>query len=60
MDEWAVEPRAALSIVHPWDPWDQGIGGFDTALDGILRYAPRECRRRASPRRTAVSISRIC
>jgi glycosyltransferase involved in cell wall biosynthesis len=32
----------SLSIVHPWDPWAQGLGGFDTALDGILRYAPRE------------------
>lgn len=42
MDEWAGEARAALSIVHPWDPWHQGIGGFDTALDGILRYAPAE------------------
>jgi glycosyltransferase involved in cell wall biosynthesis len=31
---------AQLSIVHPWDPWAQGIGGFDTALDGILRHVP--------------------
>ncbi len=29
-----------LSLVHPWDPWHQGIGGFDTFLDGFLRYAP--------------------
>jgi glycosyltransferase involved in cell wall biosynthesis len=29
-----------LTIVHPTDPWDQGLGGFDTCLDGILRYAP--------------------
>jgi len=28
-----------LTIVHPTDPWDQGLGGFDTCLDGILRYA---------------------
>ena len=50
----------ALSIVHPWDPWAQGLGGFDTALDGILRYAPREwslevigltCDRRLRPAR---------
>jgi len=34
--------RLTLSIVHPWDPWAQGIGGFDTALDGIVRYAPRD------------------
>ncbi|MGH2605000.1 MAG: glycosyltransferase family 4 protein, partial [Anaerolineales bacterium] len=34
--------QRTLSIVHPWDPWTQGVGGFDTALDGILRYAPRE------------------
>jgi glycosyltransferase involved in cell wall biosynthesis len=36
-------PRAGsktLTIVHPTDPWDQGLGGFDTCLDGILRYAP--------------------
>lgn len=33
-----------LSIVHPWDPWAQGLGGFDTALDGIVRYAPQEWR----------------
>lgn len=24
------------------DPWKQGIGGFDTCIDGILRYAPAE------------------
>jgi glycosyltransferase involved in cell wall biosynthesis len=30
----------ALSIVHPWDPWKQAIGGFDTCLDGILRTLP--------------------
>lgn len=29
-----------VSIVHPWDPWRQGVGGFDTFLDGFLRYAP--------------------
>lgn len=33
--------RPQLSLVHPWDPWHQGIGGFDTFLDGFLRYAPR-------------------
>src|SRR5258708_10777331 len=32
--------RTDLSIVHPWDPWDQGIGGFESCLDGFLRYAP--------------------
>ncbi len=31
-----------VSVVHPWDPWRQGIGGFDTFLDGFLRYAPPE------------------
>lgn len=34
----------ALSIVHPMDPWAQGIGGFDTCIDGILRTAPRDWR----------------
>lgn len=29
-----------ISIVHPWDPWQQGAGGFDTCLDGILRALP--------------------
>ena len=33
-----------LSIVHPWDPWAQGIGGFDTCIDGILRTAPASWR----------------
>jgi glycosyltransferase involved in cell wall biosynthesis len=32
--------RADLTIVHPWDPWDQGIGGFESCLDSFLRYAP--------------------
>jgi glycosyltransferase involved in cell wall biosynthesis len=31
---------ATLSIVHPWDPWAQGIGGFDTCIDGVRRAAP--------------------
>ncbi len=31
-----------VTIVHPWDPWKQGIGGFDTFLDGFLRYAPSD------------------
>ncbi len=29
-----------LSIVHPADPWAQGVGGFDTCIDGVLRTAP--------------------
>jgi hypothetical protein len=29
-----------LSIVHPWDPWSQTVGGFDTCIDGILRTLP--------------------
>jgi glycosyltransferase involved in cell wall biosynthesis len=29
-----------LSIVHPVDPWAQGVGGFDTCIDGVLRTAP--------------------
>ena len=29
-----------LSIVHPSDPWNQGLGGFDTCIDGVLRHAP--------------------
>jgi glycosyltransferase involved in cell wall biosynthesis len=33
--------RVDLTIVHPMDPWRQGIGGFDTCIDGVLRYAPR-------------------
>lgn len=33
-----------ISIVHPWDPWKRGIGGFDTFLDGFLRYAPSDWR----------------
>ncbi len=32
--------HVSVSLVHPWDPWRQGIGGFDTFLDGFLRYAP--------------------
>jgi glycosyltransferase involved in cell wall biosynthesis len=35
---------ADLTIVHPWDPWGQGIGGFDSYLDGFIRYAPPEWR----------------
>lgn len=34
--------RLRVSIVHPWDPWLQGIGGFDTFLDGFLRHAPED------------------
>lgn len=33
-----------VSIVHPWDPWEQGIGGFESCLDSILRYAPQTWR----------------
>ncbi|MEE9216377.1 MAG: glycosyltransferase [Anaerolineales bacterium] len=29
-----------LSIVHPMDPCIQGLGGFNTCIDGVLRYAP--------------------
>jgi glycosyltransferase involved in cell wall biosynthesis len=36
-----MSEAAFLSIVHPWDPWSQAQGGFDTALDGILRAVPR-------------------
>jgi len=32
--------RSDLTIIHPMDPWKQGIGGFDTCIDGVLRYAP--------------------
>lgn len=32
--------RLRISIVHPWDPWHQSIGGFDTFLDGFIKYAP--------------------
>jgi len=35
-----VHAPRTLSIVHPMDPWDQRPGGFDTCLDGIIRYAP--------------------
>jgi glycosyltransferase involved in cell wall biosynthesis len=38
----SLEKRADLTIVHPMDPWKQGIGGFDTCIDGVLRYAPDE------------------
>jgi hypothetical protein len=31
-----------VSIVHPWDPWHKGVGGFDTFLDGFLRHVPAE------------------
>lgn len=37
-----VGGNAHVTIVHPWDPWRQGIGGFDTFLDGFLRYAPSD------------------
>ncbi len=29
-----------VSIVHPFDPWSLGIGGYDTCLDGFVRHAP--------------------
>lgn len=32
--------RIDLSIVHPFDPWAQGVGGYDTWLDGLLGHAP--------------------
>jgi len=35
---------ADITIVHPWDPQVPAIGGFDTFLDGFLRYAPMEWR----------------
>jgi len=34
------ERQVDLTILHPMDPWRQGMGGFDTCIDGILRYAP--------------------
>src|SRR3972149_4923395 len=34
------ERQVDLTILHPMDPWRQGVGGFDTCIDGILRYAP--------------------
>src|SRR4030067_3161207 len=34
------ERQVDLTILHPMDPWHQGMGGFDTCIDGILRYAP--------------------
>lgn len=33
-----------LSIVHPSDPWNQGLGGFDACIDGVLRQAPADWR----------------
>ena len=35
-----TEGAADLSIVHPWDPWSPRLGGYDTCIDGFLRYAP--------------------
>ncbi len=32
----------SVCVVHPWDPWRQTLGGFDTFLDGFLRCAPAE------------------
>src|SRR3990170_1680305 len=43
--DWRLmPPGVSLSIVHPWDSWQQAVGGFDTCLDGILRTAPSEWR----------------
>jgi glycosyltransferase involved in cell wall biosynthesis len=39
-DRFGMTSTISLSIVHPWDPWKQAIGGFDTCLDGILRTMP--------------------
>lgn len=36
--------RIDVTIVHPFDPWRQGLGGFDTFLDAFLRLAPAEWR----------------
>jgi glycosyltransferase involved in cell wall biosynthesis len=35
-----TEEAADLTIVHPWDPWSPRLGGYDTCIDGFLRYAP--------------------
>jgi glycosyltransferase involved in cell wall biosynthesis len=40
--EASGRPSAAVTLVHPCDPWAQGIGGFDTVVDGLLRTLPRE------------------
>jgi len=37
-----LDDRSDLTIIHPMDPWKQGIGGFDTCIDGVLRYAPAD------------------
>jgi glycosyltransferase involved in cell wall biosynthesis len=35
-------PRVDLTVAHPLDPWQPGIGGYGTFIPDLIREAPRE------------------